>query len=467
MSNELLTDPTLEADVLDYDEPVDRVAFHFALTRRQMVQLLGAGLLIAVSDVSSLAQPAATRSRGTRRTRWPWWCGGRPTPLSARLHLGKDGAITLLTGKVECGQGARAELTQAAAEELRVAVDRISVVMADTALTPDDGTTAGSRSTPSTVPAVRQAAAAARNLLVDLAAGRWGVAAGELTVRDGKVLHADSKRELSYAELASADDAAKAFASTVPTNVAVVPVSEWNVLGKPASRPNGRDIVRGTHQYPSDIVREGMLYGKILRPPSYGATLKSIDAQQAKALEGVVVVEDGQFVGVAGPTSFVAKQALEAISQTAQWDVVSSAVECGVVWPSHAHGSRRDSKESLRRRSRQSRQIAPSDVQRRVCSTRTHGAARGCRRMERWQADGLDRDAESVPSANRAGGRLSTDGRPRACNRARFWRRVWGEAFGRMRRSKRRGLHKRRGGLYRFSGRVRKSLPGPTFVRLR
>ena len=123
--------------------------------------------------------------------------------IAARIHLGQDGVITVLTGKVEMGQGSRAELTQAAAEELRVPVGRIQMLMADTQLVPDDGTTAGSRTTPSTVPAVRQAAAAARQLLIQYAAQRWGVEPSAVDVRDGQVTHAASQRTLSYAELAA------------------------------------------------------------------------------------------------------------------------------------------------------------------------------------------------------------------------------------------------------------------------
>src|SRR4030042_342760 len=113
----------------------------FVMSRRSFVKLLGAGLLITVTDGISFARQAG-RSRES-------------TTVAARLHINKDGTITVMTGKVEEGQGARAQLTQAAAEELRVAAEQVHLVMADTALVPDDGITAGSRTTPNTVPAVR------------------------------------------------------------------------------------------------------------------------------------------------------------------------------------------------------------------------------------------------------------------------------------------------------------------------
>ena len=225
-----------------------------------------------------------------------------------------------MTGKVEAGQGARAELSQAAAEELRVPLSQIQLVMADTSLVPDDGITAGSGSTPRTVPAVRQGAAAARDLLLDFACKRWNVDRNAVQLNDGKVTDSAGQRALTYADLAASEDAGKALEQPIPSDVTLTPVKEWKVLGNPAARPNGRDIVTGAHKYPSDIIRPGMLYGKVLRAPSYGAKLTSVDLGPAKAMKDVVAVQDGQFVGVAAPTAFLAEQARAAIAKTAKWD---------------------------------------------------------------------------------------------------------------------------------------------------
>lgn len=288
-------------------QPTEQVELDVGISRRGFVKTLGAGLLISVMEGPALAQ----RSRRG---------GERPRPIAARVHIGKDGAITVMTGKVEGGQGARAELTQAAAEELRVSADRVHLLMADTSRVPDDGITAGSRSTPSTVPAVRQGCAAAREALAGLAARRWGVEASAVTVRDGKVVHAPTSRELTYADLAADENAARAFGEPPSADVALTPVAEWKVLGTSVPRPNRRDLVTGAHRYPSDITRPGMLYGKVLRPSSYGARLVSIDLSPAKALEGVVVVRDEQFVGVAAPTTRQAEEALNALAGTARWE---------------------------------------------------------------------------------------------------------------------------------------------------
>jgi len=296
----------------EYEEAIEPVGYDFGLKRRSFVQLLGAGLLLAVSVAPALAQQR--RGRGG---------GGGSSKIAARVHLGKDGTITVMTGKVEGGQGARAELSEAAAEELRVPVGRVQLVMADTSLVPDDGMTAGSGSTPRTVPAVRQAAAAVREVLVDFAAKRWGVDRSSVQVQDGKATRTSSPETLSYADLAADAEAAKALDQAVPSDVTLTRVAEWKVLGNSTPRPHARDLVTGAHQYPSDISRPGMLYGKVLRAPSYGAKLTSIDLAPAQAMKDVVVVRDEQFVGIAAATSFLADKALDAIGKTAKWELAA------------------------------------------------------------------------------------------------------------------------------------------------
>jgi len=143
----------------EQEESVASVKHEFGFSRREVVQALGAGLLITVLPQSATGQSRRGGGRGS-------FGGQGAANVAARVHIDRDGAITVMTGKVEGGQGARAELTQAAAEELRMPVGRIRLVMADTGLVPDDGITAGSRTTPATVPAVRQGCATARNLLM-------------------------------------------------------------------------------------------------------------------------------------------------------------------------------------------------------------------------------------------------------------------------------------------------------------
>ena len=281
----------------------------FELSRRAFMQILGTGLLITVTEGVSFSQRSRSRSEP-------------PITVAARLHINQDGTISVMTGKVEEGQGSRAQLSQAAAEELRVSVEKIRLAMADTELVPDDGITAGSRTTPRTVPAVRRGAAMARKLLTHFAAERWNIDPSTLNVAEGTITHKTTRRTVSYADLAKSNDIGEIFKKTIPSDIAVTPVSEWDALGTSVPRPNIREIVTGAHRYPSDIVRPNMLYGKILRPPSYGATLESIDLSGAKAMEDVVVVRDGDFVGCAAPSSLRGEQALNTIAGTASWKTV-------------------------------------------------------------------------------------------------------------------------------------------------
>ncbi len=285
-------------------------AYSFEVGRRSFLGIASAGLLIATTDGCSPVQSVAQ--------------GGPAGTVAARLLIGNEGAengaITVFTSKVEVGQGSRTQITQAVAEELRVSVDQIRLVMADSAVVPDDGGTAGSRTTPRTIPAVRRDAAAAREILIHLAAGMWDADPEALEVRDGVVIDPATKRSVAYAELAKSAEATEAFTQQLPADVKLTPVKQWSVLGSSVSKRDSRDVVTGSHLFPSDVRRPNMLYGKVLRPASFGATLASIDLAAAEKMEGVTAVRDGNFVGCAAPTSRRAQQAVEALAATAKWD---------------------------------------------------------------------------------------------------------------------------------------------------
>jgi CO/xanthine dehydrogenase Mo-binding subunit len=283
-------------------------AYVFAAGRREFIQTLGAGLIIAVS-----AQPGHAQ-RGSRGS------ASRGERFSERFHLGEDGVITVFTSKVEVGQGSRTQITQAAAEEFRLPVERIRLVMADTARCPDDGGTAGSRTTPSTVPRVRQAAAAARELLSAHAADKLGMPSSQLEFRDGVFRQVNGK-QLSLEQIAGDETLLTSIEERrLDADVQITPVERWRVLGTSVPKVSGRDVVTGAARYPSDIIRPGMLYGKVLRPTSYGAALKSIDLAPARGMDGVSVVRDGDFVGCAAATSWQAARACDAIAETAEWE---------------------------------------------------------------------------------------------------------------------------------------------------
>ncbi len=188
-----------------------------------------------------------------------------PERVSAWLHIGETGAVTAFTGKVEVGQNARTSLTQAMAEELRAPVASISMVMGDTALTPYDMGTFGSRTTPTMWPQMRKAAAAAREMLIDLAAKKWGVDRASILVANGRV--SAGARSAGFGELTHGEKLEK----SIPASVKLEPATEWKIAGTSTEKVNGREIVTGAHRYSFDVRRPGMLYGKVLRPESFGA----------------------------------------------------------------------------------------------------------------------------------------------------------------------------------------------------
>jgi CO/xanthine dehydrogenase Mo-binding subunit len=303
MNRTHIVPPEIEAERYElFSSP----AYHFDLDRREFFKILGAGLLIVcVMPRAEAGQESGRRSFGRGEQ--------VPREISAWLHIGENGRVTVYTGKVEVGQNIRTSLTQAVAEELRVAPDSIQMVMGDTDLTPFDMGTFGSRTTPTMNPQLRKAANAALEVLLDMAAKTWGVDRSKLSAAGGKITDPASGRSTKYAELLKG----KELAETMPAEDPLTPADQWTVMGKPLPKVDGRDFVTGKHKYPSDISLPGMLHGRILRPSSYGATLASIDTKDAEAMEGVTVVHDGDFVGVAAPTPVLAHRALMAIH--AEW----------------------------------------------------------------------------------------------------------------------------------------------------
>ena len=275
------------------------------MKRREFLAALGGGILVFVeADDPIFAQETGGQIRG----------GATPNDVSAWLHIADSGAVTVYTGKVEVGQNARTSLTQAAAEELHVAPSSIKMVMGDTALTPFDGGTVGSQTTPRMWPQIRKAAASAREMLVDLAAQKWSVDRASITVADGKVTGAG--HTATFGELTKGEK----LTHTIPSSVATAPSTEWKIAGTSLAKVNGRDIVTGGHKYTYDMKRPGMLWAKVLYPPQFGASLKSLDASAAEKMPGVKVVHEGNFVAVAAPAPDVAQQAVAALK--AEWNPV-------------------------------------------------------------------------------------------------------------------------------------------------
>jgi isoquinoline 1-oxidoreductase len=278
----------------------------FESDRRSFFKFFGAGLFVicAASKTAALQESGGAARRNSEDS--------LPKEIDAWLHIGDKGDITVFTGKVEVGQNIRTSLSQGVAEELRVPLDSVRLVMGDTQLVPFDLGTFGSRTTPTMNLQLRRVSAAARDALIAIAARQWNTDPSHLSAADGKILETSSQRAATYSELVKG----RQITQLLPSEDPLIPPAQWSVAGRPAPKVDGRDFVTGAHRYPSDQKLPYMLYGKIVRPPAFDATLLSADTSEASKLPDVTVVRDGNFLGVAAPSSALAATAAAAIHAT-------------------------------------------------------------------------------------------------------------------------------------------------------
>ena len=309
MKDEKTSSPmSLEPERYEFAESA---AYHFDFDRRQFLKVFGGGIFIFVKLDDAL------EAQETGGQPLPGFGDPLPNDLGAWLHVGEDGVTTVYTGKVEVGQNVRTSLAQAVADELRLPMESVQLVMADTDRTPYDIGTFGSFTTPLMAPHLRKASATAREILIDLAAQQWNADRDTLVVGGGKVSDPATNLSIEFGELTKGEKLTQTISEPAPTTAA----GNWTVAGTSAAKVDGRAFVTGRHRFASDIKLPDMLYGKVLRPSSFHATLVSVDTTDAEAMEGVVVVKDGDFAGVAAPSEDQAARAVDAIR--AEWTSTS------------------------------------------------------------------------------------------------------------------------------------------------
>jgi len=255
------------------------------MKRRNFVKLLGGGIFIFFQPWNSLdllAIPVQERRSLTK-------------DYNAFLQIAPDGTVKCFTGKIEMGQGVITSLAQMMADELNVQFEKVKMVMGDTDLCPYDAGTWGSQTTQSFGPAMRAAAAEAKAVLLDLASARLGVPASQLEVRDGVVADMkNTKNKATYGQLAKGQKLEKYLDEKPP----VEEYTKFTYVGKPYNRVDSYEKVTGKAKYTGDLKLPGMVFARILRPPSHGAKLTSVDVTPAEKIEGVKVVRDGDFIAV-------------------------------------------------------------------------------------------------------------------------------------------------------------------------
>ena len=270
------------------------------MTSRRDFLKTGGALVILFSLNGSLAQSAAPRLPGSMNNN---------RMLNAWLRIDADGTVTIFTGKIELGQGIGTALAQIAADELDVDLKRIRMIHGDTALTPNEGQTAGSLSVENSGTAIRYACAEARAMLLSAAAAKLGTQ--DLKVADGTI-----NGSLTYWTLAGEMDLKKeATASARPK-----PAAEHKWVGKSIPRHDIPKKFTGGATYVQDVRLPGMVFGRVVRPPSPGAKLVSVDQNSAQKMAGVVaVVRDGDFLAVAAEREEQAIKARAALGRSAVW----------------------------------------------------------------------------------------------------------------------------------------------------
>ena len=288
------------------DELPSKPQYNFEFDRRKFFKLFGGGLAVAfvLHDIFSFAGEASSPDYKQTDT----------GQVDAWIHIGEDGTVSVYTGKVEVGQNIRTSLSQIVAEELYVPISSIKMIMGDTDLVPYDAGTFGSRTTPQMGTQLRKAAATARGALLEMAAKNWSTTTEKLSAKDGVIVDRANNKKIGFGELTKGQQ----LLLPIADNVRVTPAVDWKVAGKTVTKINGRSFITGKHQYVSDMKLTGMLYGKILRPPSYNAKLLSVNVSKAKEMPGVVVVHDGNFIGVAAPDVRTAAKAIGTID--AKWE---------------------------------------------------------------------------------------------------------------------------------------------------
>ncbi len=295
----------IEAIETERYELFESPGYKFHFHRRDFIKAFGAGIVFIVPISRALGQQRGQGESGRG--------GGReqlPNDIGAWIHIDEDGAVTVFTGKVEMGQNIRTSLAQAVAEELHVPISTVRLIMGDTDLTPFDMGTFGSRTTPTMAPQLRKAAAAARETLIDLAARQLNVEPASVKIVDARFVNHDKSKSLSLAEVAKGQKLVK----VIPENIVTTEPKDWTIAGTSVTKIDASEFVTGKHKYTSDIRREGILYGKVIRPATFSATLITSDTKAAEAMPGVKVVHDGNFIGVVAGDAQTAARAAGAIA---------------------------------------------------------------------------------------------------------------------------------------------------------
>ena len=270
-------------ELKDYNDYINGQSYFRGVKRRDFFRMMGGGLFVFFHANSALNLLAADAEQYRQL----------PDDFNAFLHIHEDGKVSCFTGKIEMGQGIVTGLALMLADELDVAYENVEMIMGDTDLCPWDMGTFGSLSTRMFGPSMLEAAAEARATLLLMASEELGVDVEELAVEEGVVFNKNNKNEkVSYQQLTKGKQVGRFLKDKPKTK----DYSEYKIMGKPRFRRDSVEKVTGKAQYSGDMRLPGMLYARLLRPPSHASKLVSVDTSEAEKVEGILVVKDGDLV---------------------------------------------------------------------------------------------------------------------------------------------------------------------------
>jgi nicotinate dehydrogenase subunit B len=279
----------------------------FVSTRRDVLKTGGA-LFVTVTLAEKVLPALAESSAGKKTV--------APDEVDGFLSIDADGKVTVYSGKVDLGTGLRTALTQIAAEELDVPLERVTLIQGDTELTPDQGPTFASFSIQIGGIQIRQAAATARKALTEIAMKRLGVPTSELRIENGTIK--GNSRSASYAELVGGGT----FSLKIDNKAPLKDPATYTIVGKPVARVDIPAKATGWFTYMHDFRIAGMLHGRVVRPLAMGANLESVDESSVNGIPGLVkVVREGNFLGVVATSEWGAIQAARKLKATwSKWE---------------------------------------------------------------------------------------------------------------------------------------------------
>jgi nicotinate dehydrogenase subunit B len=280
-----------------------------SLNRRQFLELTGLIVSFALPAPSVLAAGTQTTSSVSDAHKVV-----SPDQVDGFLAIDRHGNVTVFSGKVDLGTGVRTAITQITAEELDVPMSLVNVIEGDTSLTPDQGPTYGSLSIENGGMQIRQAAATARQALVRQAAQRLHVPEHELITRAGLIQPREGTPSISYSDLIGG----KTFAIPLDKNAPLKDPTTYNIVGRPQPRLDIPDKVTGQFTYMQDFRVDGMVHGRVVRPPAIGATLLSVDEGSVAQVPGLIkVVRQHNFLAVVAKT---------------EWGAITAARQLAASW---------------------------------------------------------------------------------------------------------------------------------------